>query len=280
MGVQIGCEYALGGHRVNMVARDLDALTARIDAVLTMLVDLLEMPPARVDGARQNIWLTDSVGDAATGCDIVVESLPEDLDLKVELLRLAASASPGATLASNTSSLRITDLGRAIGAPHRTVGTHYWNPPLLMPLVEVSAGEETDRELLRRIVSILAQVGKTPIEVAGDVPGLVRNRLQFAVVREAVNLVDSGVIGAEELDVIVKDGLARRWRRVGPLRAIGLGGVDAWNAAGRGIVGDLSDVDELPDLAAFAIQDGDRDEHLSARDRGLVEDLLADRRRA
>ncbi|MBS1881826.1 MAG: 3-hydroxyacyl-CoA dehydrogenase family protein [Actinobacteria bacterium] len=280
MGVQIGCEYALGGHRVNMVARDLDALTARIDAGLAMLVDLLEVPRKAVDGARQNIWLTDSVADAATGCDIVVESLPEDLDLKVELLRLAAAASPGAVIASNTSSLRITDLGRAIDAPHRTLGTHYWNPPLLMPLVEVIAGEETDPDLVRRISSILAQVGKTPIKVAGDVPGFVWNRLQFAVVREAVNLIDAGVIRAAELDEIIKDGLARRWRRVGPLRGIALGGLETWNAAGREIVADLSNVVELPDLAAFAIEDGDHERDVRARDRGLVEDLLADRRRA
>lgn len=278
--MQIGCEYAIGGHRVNLVSRDLDALTARIDAGFQTLVDLLDKSAAAVNAARQNIWLTDSVADAATGCDIVVESLPEDLDLKIELLREAAAASPAALLASNTSSLRITDLGRAIGEPHRTIGTHYWNPPLLMPLVEVVAGEETDPRRVEYVASILRRMGKTPITVDRDVPGFVWNRLQFAVVREAVNLVETGVIGAEGLDQVVRDGLARRWRQVGPLRAIALGGLDAWNAAARGIVGHLSNTTELPDLAAFAIQGDDPEQEALARDRGLGQDLLATRKRA
>ena len=100
--MQIGCEYAMGGHRVNLVARDLDALTVRIEDGFRTLIDLLEGPAPAVDAARQNIWLTDLVADAATGCDIVVESLPEDLDLKAGLSREAASASPDALLASNT----------------------------------------------------------------------------------------------------------------------------------------------------------------------------------
>jgi 3-hydroxyacyl-CoA dehydrogenase len=279
IGVQIGCEYAMGGHRVNLVERDLDALTVRIDAEFQTLVDLLEESVDAVNAARQNIWLTDSVTDAATGCDIVVESLPEDLDLKIGSLSEAASASPAALLASNTSSLRITDLGRAIGAPHRTVGTRYRNPPLLVPLVEVVAGEETDPERVGFIASILRRMGKTPIAVGGDVPGSVFDRLQFAIVREAVNLIEAGVVSPAGLDEIVRDGLAMHWRQAGPLRTIALGGADSWNAAGRSIVGDLSNTAELPDLASFAIEGGDPGQEIIARDRGLARDLLAARKR-
>ena len=119
-------------------------------------------------------------------------------------------------LASNTSSLPITDIGAAIGAAERTVGTHYLNPPLLMPTVEVIAGEHTSEETLAFARDTVTALGKLPVIVRRDVPGFVWNRLQFALVRELTWLVENDVASAEDLDTVVREGLARRWRRVGP----------------------------------------------------------------
>ncbi len=167
------------------------------------------------------------------------------------------AAAPAAVVATNTSSLSITAIGDAIGAPERTVGTHYLNPPLLMPPVEIVAGERTSAETVAFARDTVAALGKLPVLVRRDVPGFVWNRLQFALVRECAWLVESGVASAEDVDTVVREGLARRWRHVGPLRSIALGGVDTWNRSGANIVPELSDAAALPDLAELAIADGD-----------------------
>src|SRR5918992_1203463 len=151
MGAQIGCEYALGGHDVTLFARRAESVRLRVESAF--------------------------------------ESLPEQLELKASLLRDAAARSPDAVLASNTSSLSITALGEAAGAPERTVGTHYWNPPLLMPLVEVVAGDRTRRDVLTFVRSTLEALGKRPVVVEREVPGFVWNRLQTALLRESLWLV-------------------------------------------------------------------------------------------
>src|SRR5947208_7021755 len=239
MGAQIGCEYALGGHEVTLVARDAAAAERRVESALRLVEEhaLGLAGPAR-DRLRVT---TDSVSSAA--CDLAVESVPEDLELKARLLREVAAGSPEALLASNTSSIPIPALGDAVGAPERVVGTHYLNPPLLMPPVEVVAGERTDPTVVATVTATLRALGKQPVLVRRDVPGFVWNRLQFALLRECVWLVDQGVASMEDVDRVVRDGLARRWRRVGPFASIRLGGADTWNRAGRNPVPESSTAD-------------------------------------
>ena len=273
MGAQIGCEYALGGHDVVLHSRDADAAHARAEEGL----DLVERHQLRstedVMHARTRITASPETGAAAHGADLVVESLPEDLELKTELLCVALAASPAAIVATNTSSLSITSVGAAIGAPERTVGTHYLNPPLLMPTVEVIAGKSTSAETLHFARATLASLGKLPITVRRDVPGFAWNRLQFALVRELTWLVENGVATAEDLDTVVREGLARRWRQVGPLRAIALGGIDTWNRSGQNIVPELSRARELPDLHGVAITGGNLAGDAASRDAALAAEL-------
>ena len=273
MGAQIGCEYALGGHRVTLVARDTAAARRRAETTFAMLVSSEVIAGVAADEAAERLSVGSEVESAARGCQIVVESLPEDLDLKVALLRRATASAPNALLASNTSSFRITDLGRAIEAGERIVGTHYWNPPVLMPLVEVVAGADSEPARVQTAIELLRALGKAPVPVRRDVPGFVWNRLQFALVREAAELVRTDVIGAEDLDQIVREGLARRWRHVGPLGAIGMGGIDTWNAAGHQIFPSLSASAEVADLSDVAIVSADPERDRRARDRGLAGEL-------
>jgi 3-hydroxybutyryl-CoA dehydrogenase len=273
MGAQIGCEYALCGHDVVLHSRDADAAHARAEAGLD-LVDRHQLRSTEdVMDARARITASPEIGAAADGADLLVESLPEDLELKTELLCVALAASPAAIVATNTSSLPITSVGAAIGAPERTVGTHYLNPPLLMPTVEVIAGESTSAETLHFARATLASLGKLPITVRRDVPGFAWNRLQFALVRELTWLVENGVATAEDLDTVVREGLARRWRQVGPLRAIALGGIDTWNRSGQNIVPELSRAPELPDLHGVAITGGNLAGDAARRDAALAAEL-------
>jgi 3-hydroxybutyryl-CoA dehydrogenase len=233
MGSQIGWEYARGGHEVTFVARSVTRARATLQA-------LGDASPAIVTSI-----------DEAPPADLVIESVPESFDLKVELLGAAAAAHPGAILASNTSSLPITALGEAIGAPERTIGTHYWNPPLLMPLVEVIRGAASE-EVIGVVLETLRALGKRPVEIARDVPGFAWNRLQFALLREALWLVDEGVAEPAVIDEIVRDGLARRWRYTGPFETAALGGLDTFSAVAEYLFPELSTATDAPGLAAAA----------------------------
>lgn len=273
MGSQIGCEYALGGHDVTLAAREVGQLERRVADALE-LVETSEIAAATaVEAARNRIVCVGSLGGDVLACDLAVESLPEDLELKKRLLRAVAAASPDAVLASNTSSIPISALGEAVGVPERVVGTHYLNPPLLMPPVELVAGAGTDPALVSHLHATLLALGKLPIVVRRDVPGFIWNRLQFALVRECAWLVENGVASAEDVDTVMREGLARRWRRVGPMRAIALGGLDTWNRSGRNIVPELSTVSELPDLYGIAIMGGDLAGDADVRDAALAREL-------
>jgi len=276
MGAQIGCEYALGGHDVALHARDLESARRRAEAALALVAGHGLAAADAVDGVRARLTYAASPEQAGDDRELLVESLPEELDLKARVLRAALStAREGALVATNTSSLSITALGEAVGAPERTVGTHYWNPPLLMPLVEVVAGARTSRATVAAVRTLLVGLGKQPVLVRRDVPGFVWNRLQFALVRECVWLVENGVAEPEELDEVVRSGLARRWRHVGPLRSIALGGVETWNRAGANVVPFLSNATSLPDLAGVALAHG---ADAARRDVALAGELARERR--
>jgi 3-hydroxybutyryl-CoA dehydrogenase len=273
MGTQIGIEYALGGHAVTLCSRNQEALRERVREGF-LVVDRYRLRPEKdAQTARTRIDLAAAVDDIE-GADLVVESLPEDRDLKIALLGSAARCFPQATIASNTSSLSIGELGAAIGAPERTVGTHYWNPPLLMPLVELVRGELTEEPRLRRVASVLLRLGKRPIGV-GDVPGFVWNRLQFALLREAVWIVENGVASAEDVDEIVQAGLARRLQLVGPFQTVALGGPGLFEAVAATLFPRLSNSDGAPNLERLCTVDpsvlGDL---RSRRDSGLASALL------
>jgi 3-hydroxybutyryl-CoA dehydrogenase len=279
MGAQIGCEYALGGHEVVLCARHAEAAGARAAAGFALLAEHRLRPEGELEAAAARIWSVTDAGAAAEGADLVVESLPEDLPLKAAVLgRALEAAATDAIVATNTSSLSIGTIGEAVGAPERTVGAHYLNPPLLMPTVEVVAGVGTSPATVDVVTGALRALGKLPIVVRRDVPGFVWNRLQFALVRECTWLVEQGVASAEDVDTVMREGLARRWRRVGPLRAIALGGVDTWNRSASNVVPALSTAQTLPDLMAVALTGGDLAGDAARRDAALAAELRAEAR--
>jgi len=277
MGAQIGCEYALAGHEVALVAREAAAAEERFQRALELVQEHGLATPEQAEAAAAR---TSAGSDLAAfaACDLAVESLPEDLALKAELLRVVAEASPHAVLATNTSSLSITELGKAIGAPERTIGTHYWNPPLLMPLVEVVPGEGTAPQVVARVRETLRTLGKRSVLVERDVPGFIWNRIQMAVLREAVWIVENGAASTDAVDEVLTYGLARRWSSIGFFQAIALGGVGTWQRVSANLLPVLSTAQELSDLRRWVgADDGGLPEVARRRDRGLAKNLLRDR---
>lgn len=277
MGAQIAAEYALGGHDVQVVAPRTGPAGERIGQAFDLVVAHGLADTAAAGAARARIALgTDPAAvDLATA--LVVESVSEDLATKGEVLRAAGAAAPGAVLASNTSSIPITRIGEAAGAPERTIGTHYWNPPLLMPLVEIIATERTAPGVVEVATDALRSLGKRPVVARRDVPGFVWNRLQFALLREAVWLVEQGVASPETVDEIVRDGLARRWRYTGPFQTAALGGGANFQRIANNLWPELSAATSLDGLLDLLPGDDALAGVRERRDAGLLRDLLAER---
>jgi 3-hydroxybutyryl-CoA dehydrogenase len=158
--------------------------------------------------------------------DLVVESIPEDLALKQRFFQRLANVSGRKTiLASNTSGISISAIAEGCEHPERILTTHFWNPPYLMPLVEVVMGQQTSEGVAQQTVDILKHCGKTPVLVRKDTPGQLGNRLQHALVREAIHIIQEGIASAEDVDLAVKNGFGLRlpvWGVLEHADAVGL----------------------------------------------------------
>ena len=280
MGSQIGCEYSLGGHPTTFLVRDVGRSRARVSSAFAVAVEAGLAGNEAAAEAQRKMAFVETVASVDEATELVVESVPEDIGVKAAVLGDLARRLPGATIASNTSTIPLTELGAAIDAPERTVGTHYWNPPLLMPLVEIVAGERTSRETLETMSTRLAALGKEPVHVERDVPGFIWNRLQAALLRESLWLVGEGVATPETVDRIVRSGLARRYRYTGPFETVALGGIDSWTRVAANLFPQLSNATSPEALGRSLVYD---DEALDAarvrRDRGLARELAQEQDR-
>ena len=161
------------------------------------------------------------------GADWVIEAAPERLELKQELFEsIDRAAPPAAVLATNTSVIRPSEIAARARHRERILGTHWWSPPYLVPLVEVVQTVETDPQVVDRTMALLEALGKTPVHVRRDVAGFVGNRLQHAMWREAFALLDAGVCDAETIDLVVRTSFGRRLEALGPIENADLIGLD------------------------------------------------------
>lgn len=276
MGSQIACEYAIGGHEVTVLARRPDVAKERIDKGFATAREHGLASENAVAGARERISIV-AEDEAVSDADIIVESVVEDLAAKRAALRRVVAANPGAIVASNTSSIPITEIGRAIGAGERTVGAHYWNPPLLMPMVELIRGDETADGVAEQMAATLRALGKRPVFVDRDVPGFAWNRLQLALLREAVWLAENGVASPQTIDEIVRDGLARRWRYTGPFQTAALGGAATFERVATLLWPELSQATSILNLTRWLDESVETTTRLrERRDRGLAAEMRAE----
>jgi 5-formyl-3-hydroxy-2-methylpyridine 4-carboxylate dehydrogenase len=177
---------------------------------------------------------------AAAGAELVVEAVPERLELKQQVFRqLEALVVPAAILASNTSGIPISRIQEAVTKKGRVVGMHWSNPPHIIPMVEVIAGAHTDSSVVQSSKKLLAQCGLIPVVVEKDVPGFVHNRLLYAILREAVSLVEKGVVSPEELDKCFKWGLGLKLAVIGPMELLDVAGLDIYEAVASYLNKDL-----------------------------------------
>lgn len=177
---------------------------------------------------------------AVEGADLVIEAIVENLAIKQEVFECLAALAPGAVLATNTSVLPIGAVTERVTDGGRTVGTHFWNPPDLIPVVEVIPSARTTEETADRIVALLTDAGKLPVRVGRDVPGFIGNRLQHALWREAMALVAEGVCDAQTVDLVVRNTIGLRLGTLGPLENADYIGLDLTLAIHEAVIPSLN----------------------------------------
>lgn len=239
MGHGIAQVFALAGHGVTIY----DSIVASLDTVKTrILTNLKDLGDDQK--AVERVTPVSDLAQAVRDADYVVEAVLEDLPLKQKLFaEIESYVRPDTILASNTSVIPITRIMEGLKQRERALGTHWWNPPYLVPLVEVIETQWTSRPAIDFTVKLHAAAGKKPAHVKKDVPGFIGNRLQHALWREAVALVEHGICDAETVDTVIKSAFGCRLAVLGPLENADMVGTDLTLAIHRTV---LPDIDSRP----------------------------------
>lgn len=235
MGADIAASFVACGWTAHIVNPDdamLKSLPQRLEAALHALGHAYAAEHFVISGRLEALpW---------PEVDIVIEAIPEKLDLKRQVFsQLEHLAQPDIPLCSNSSAIPIGRIGEGLKTQSRMVGTHYFMPAHLVPAVEVVCSEYTDKTVADRVSAILKSVGKVPVRVNLDIPGFLANRMQHALSREALSLVERGIATPEDVDNAVRYGFGFRYIAAGPLLQRDHAGLDIHNAAGTTIYPDL-----------------------------------------
>jgi 3-hydroxybutyryl-CoA dehydrogenase len=244
MGHGIAQVFALAGHDVAIY----DSFPAMLDSakarILTNLKDLGDDQKA-----VERVTPVDNLAQAVREADYVVEAVLEDLPLKQSLFaEIESYVRSDTILASNTSVIPITRIMEGLKRRDRALGTHWWNPPYLVPLVEVIETQWTSPQAIDFTMKLHAAAGKKPAHVKKDVPGFIGNRLQHALWREAIALVENGICDAETVDNVIKSAFGRRLAVLGPLENADMVGTDLTLAIHKTV---LPDIDNRPSPSPY-----------------------------
>ena len=261
MGPGIGLVLAIGGISSTLVSRTAEGATrgmASIRAQATVLLSNRLADAETVEAALARLSSSTSLEEAASRAGLVIESGPEDLLFKQALFEQLDRISPStAILASNTSSLSITQIASRCQNRSRIMTAHFWNPPLLVPLVEIVCGDDTGPEFAADLRTLLAACGKVPVMVRKDRPGQLGNRLQVAMIREAAHMIAEGIATAEDIDLAIQNGLGLRFPAYGLLTHQDNVGLDLTLAVNAYVSPDLYRSPEPPPYLRELVARGD-----------------------
>lgn len=250
MGRGIALVYALKACRVYLFDIDpaaLDRAVERVSVDLGLLVEEGLCSSAQRSAALDSILPTDRLAEAVRAAGFITEAVPERIALKWQVLERVEELAPaGAIIASNTSTLPLAELNRHMARPERLIITHFFNPAHLVPLVEVIKADNTPPQVVADTLAFLRRAGKVPVVLKKEVPGFIANRLQAAVVREAMHLVHSGVADLRDVDAAMTCGPGFRWPFLGPLEIADFGGLDTWQSVMTNLAPELDDTRTAP----------------------------------
>jgi 3-hydroxybutyryl-CoA dehydrogenase len=260
MGSGMGLCFSQAGYDVTLYdveAEQLDRALRRIANSQAVFVQEGLITDQEAQAARERISATNDLEVALAHVDYVLEAAPEDLALKQDLFQtMEELVSPEVILATNTSGLSITEIASVCDVPERVGGMHWANPPEIVPLVEVIRGQRTSDHTVDLIYRVAEKLGKVPVMVKKDVPGFASNRLQFALLREALHLVAAGVVSPEGVDRTLKNGVGFRYPWLGPLETADLGGLDVFHSVAQYLLPALSNMTSTPDFFDDLVEEG------------------------
>jgi 3-hydroxybutyryl-CoA dehydrogenase len=260
MGPGIAATLALGGVATCLVSRTAESartgLRAAREAILLLEANQLA-ETAAANAALERLVESSDLDDAIATAQLVIESAPENMPFKQDLFaRMDRVAPHDCILASNTSGLSITHIAARCERPERVVTTHFWNPPHLMPLVEIVKGERTSADVVSVLRELLAICGKTPVVVQKDRPGQLGNRLQIALQREAMHIVAEGIASVEDVDTAAQCGFGLRLPVYGLFEHMDAVGLDLAGAVVDYVTQDLNNESGMPPILRDKIRRG------------------------
>ena len=252
MGHGIAQEFAFAGYQVHLH----DVNQAQVDAGIERIRDNLQLfvendlaKPDQINETLNRIHGSDQLEVVGGGADFVIEAVIENLPLKQEVFRqLDRICPPHTILASNTTAQMPSQIGAFTERQDQILNTHYFNPPYLIPLVELIRSPKTSDETLQVAYDLMVKIGKTPAIIQKEVPGFVGPRLQAAVIREAFSIVERGIATAEDVDLVVRNSFGRRLSVAGPFQVFELAGWDLVLAAFEELYKDLNSSSEINPL--------------------------------
>lgn len=203
---------------------------------------------SEAENAMKKIFFTTDK-KAFSDADVIIEAIIEKIDIKQDFWKeVEEIAKEDAIFATNTSGLSITEISEKIEKKGRFIGMHWWNPPHIIPLIEIIRGEGTDDETVDLLVELVKAIDREPVVVQKDANGFIGNRIQFAVFREALNIVEQGIATVEDVDRAMKYGLGFRYAVIGPFETADLGGLDTFYYISSYLFNDLGDAKEPSDM--------------------------------
>jgi 3-hydroxybutyryl-CoA dehydrogenase len=282
MGHGISQVFAAAGNDVVMIGRSEASLAAAVERIRDSL-ELFQahrlLDVAEAEAALERVKISTRLEDAA-GAELVIEAVPEDTELKLSVFGRLDSICPPPTILASSSGRPASSLVERVRHRGRVVAAHFWNPAQLLPLVEVCASPETDAGIVPWVVEQLRGAGKAPVVVEKEIDGFIGNRLQFALLREALALWAQGIASAEAIDTAVKASFGRRLSVTGPLQSAELGGVSTMYEFSRFLFPSLEVAKEPPrqmvEAGLYSWSDRERKSLLAARYAELVRHLAAD----
>ena len=260
MGHGIAQEFASAGYQVHLhdvTDEQLQTARTQIERNLNVLAKNAIIETESVHSTLERIQTDTALEAVAEDADFVVEAVIENLALKQQVFeKLDAICQPHAILASNTTALMPSQIGVNAKRKDKILNTHYFNPPYLIPLVELIRSPETSDETVGVVSELLTAIGKTPAIIEKEVPGFVGPRLQAALIREAFAIVEQGIASAETVDLVVRNSFGRRLSVAGPFEVFELAGWDLVLAAFEDLYKDLNSSSDINPLLREMVNTG------------------------
>ncbi|MDP7578139.1 MAG: 3-hydroxyacyl-CoA dehydrogenase family protein [SAR202 cluster bacterium] len=261
MGHGIALDFALSGYNVRLHSRTENSLKRGFAMLQSSVQRLIKIGVLKQDESKEvleKVTLSSVLSDSLADVDLVVESVYENVELKRRVFQELGRIAPrAAILASNTSGIMPSKFALDSERPDKVLVTHYANPPFLIPTVELVRTQYTSDETISKVCDFYAKLGKRPIVAQKEVPGFILNRLQLALFREALWLVENGVATPQDVDFGIKSSIGRRWSVAGVFEVFELAGLDLASEIGRHIFPHLSTEKEVPRVLLEKVASGD-----------------------